>query len=926
MKKLLLLLTLLSTTVLAFAQQGTLAGQVKDKKTGEPVIGAVVFITGSAKGSTTDVEGNYSIPLDAGVYKITASYVSYKPQTFESVQINAGKTTTLNITIEEATTELGSVTITGTRQTNTDISLIKELKQSELVVSGVSGEQIAKSLDRDAAETVRRIPGVTVMNDRYIVIRGMAERYNTVMLNDAFTPSTETDVKSFSFDLLPTSVIDRIMIFKSGSPELPGDFGGGVIKVYTKSVATENSTTIGVSGSYRGNTTLQNFYSYNGGKTDFLGFDDGTRNLPSAFPTNNVNSLNNNDLINLGKSLPNSWGAQQNKALPDLRLSLGLSRNFDIGDIQLSNISAVSYSNTRLHTKGSRTRYLQFDPTTKKSGIAYDYEDELSNLNARLGVVHNWTARFNANNKIEFRNLFNQLGSSQVLNRSGLSRIELADQKNYSYRYESRTLYSGQLQGTHTLPNDKTTFTWTGGYAYTNRNEPDYRRVRTQRAENTNDPFLIVTKSTPSLLEAGRFYSKLDENSVSLNSQIEHRFNPADSTSENAPKIRAGFYLERKKRDFAARYFSISPDVDEFFDTRLLTLPIGQAFAPENFRPQTGWKITEGTQRNDQYNAANTYIAGFVSGTLPISERLTASGGIRLEHNIQTLETPLEQVEKPITRPLPSLNLTYAFNQRSLLRFGSSISLNRPEFREIAPFTYFDFENLWEISGNTALKTASIYNTDLRYEFYPNPTEQITFGVFGKYFVNSIERYFENTSAGNAISYLNSENAYNFGVETEIRKSLLDVSAIPFIQNMSVVLNASLIKSQVKFIDDEGNVIKRPLTGQSPYIINSGFYYQDDKKGLQLTLLYNVVGPRIFVVGSKINPTVYDMPRHGIDVSFTKALGQRFEIKGGIQDILNQKVRLIQDSDNNQKINSVDETVQSLKRGSYSTIGISYKL
>jgi outer membrane receptor protein involved in Fe transport len=315
-----------------------------------------------------------------------------------------------------------------------------------------------------------------------------------------------------------------------------------------------------------------------------------------------------------------------------------------------------------------------------------------------------------------------------------------------------------------------------------------------------------------------------------------------------------------------------------------------------------------------------------VSGTLPISDRLTASGGIRLEHNIQTLETSSEKVEKPITRPLPSLNLTYAFNQRSLLRFGSSISLNRPEFREIAPFTYFDFENLWEISGNTALKTAKIYNTDLRYEFYPNPTEQITFGVFGKYFVNSIERYFENTSAGNAISYLNSENAYNYGVETEIRKSLLDVSAIPFIQNMSVVLNASLIKSQVKFIDDEGNLIKRPLTGQSPYIINSGFYYQDDKKGLQLTLLYNVVGPRIFVVGSKINPTIYDMPRHGIDVSFTKSLGQRFEIKGGIQDILNQKIRLIQDSDDNQKINSTDETVQSLKRGSYSTIGISYKL
>ncbi|MDQ3292325.1 MAG: carboxypeptidase-like regulatory domain-containing protein, partial [Bacteroidota bacterium] len=174
MKTLILLLTLLSTSVLAFAQEGTLAGKVKDKKTGEPIIGAVVFITGSNKGSTTDIEGNYSIQLEPGVYKITASYVSYKPQTFESIQITAGKTTTLDIGIEEATTQLGGVTITGTKQTNTDITLIKELKQSEVVVSGVSGEQITKSLDRDAAETVKRIPGVTIMNDRYIYVRGLS--------------------------------------------------------------------------------------------------------------------------------------------------------------------------------------------------------------------------------------------------------------------------------------------------------------------------------------------------------------------------------------------------------------------------------------------------------------------------------------------------------------------------------------------------------------------------------------------------------------------------------------------------------------------------------------------------------------------------------------------------------------------------------
>ncbi len=776
MKKLLLLLTLLSTTVFAFAQQGTLAGNVKDRKTGEPIIGAVVFITGSTKGSATDLDGNYSIQLEPGVYKITASYVSYKPQNFESIQITAGKTTTLNIAIEEANTQLGGVTITGTKQTNTDITLMKELKQSEVVVSGISGEQIAKSLDRDAAETVRRIPGVTIMNDKYIVIRGMAERYNTVMLNDAFTPSTETDVKSFSFDLLPTSVIDRILIFKSGSPETPGDFGGGVIKVYTKSVATENSTIIGVSTSYRGSTTFNNFNTYTGSKTDFLGFDNGDRQIPGSFP-GNLNNINGSETLStLGKSLPNTWIGNQNKAIPDLRFSLGISRLFDVKDIQFSNITSLSYSNTRLAIQNAtRTKYDEFIPSSKSSPKSYDYKDNTYNEGARIGVIHNWTARLNNSNRLEFRNLFNQSGVSQILYRTGTENFNNLEQQNYSLRYESRTLYSGQLHGTHDIK-EKTTFNWTGGYAYTNRDEPDYRRVRTQRDIGSTAPFVAAYKFTPSLADAGRFYSKLNENAYSLNGQLEHRFNPADSLSENAPKIRVGFYAERKNRDFSARFFSYRPANPGTFNNAILTMPLDQVFAPQNINPETGWEVVEGTNQTDKYVAHNTYLAGFVGGSLPISAKLSAAGGVRVEHNIQELalteeSTPL--VNKPITRVLPSLNVNYNFNQRSLLRFGSSVSLNRPEFRELAPFTYYDFENLWEIRGNPALKTASIYNADLRYEFYPNPTELVSVGVFGKYLVNSIERYFEETNIGNAVSFRNADKAYNYGVETEIRKSLL---------------------------------------------------------------------------------------------------------------------------------------------------------
>lgn len=927
MKTLLLLFSLLLSTFSAFAQLGTLAGKVKDKTSGDPIIGATVFITGSNKGAVSDVNGDYAVKLEPGIYKINVSYVSYKTQTLENVQVHAGKTTTLHITIEENTNTLNAVSIIGTRQTNTDITLLKALKSSEVVASGLSGEQIVKSLDRDAAETVKRIPGVTVMNDKYIVIRGMAERYNTVMLNDAFTPSTETDVKSFSFDLLPTSVIDRIMVYKAGSPELPGDFGGGVIKVYTKSGANDNSTTFGISGSYRGGTTTQNFHAYSGGKTDFLGFDDGSRQIPATFP-GNINQASHSDLPGLAQQLPNTWAARQSKALPDLRMSLGVARNFNVGEANISNLTSISYSNTRVNAEGSRTKYNQFMPESGASEINYRYTDFLSSQSARLGLIHNWSLRLNERHKIEFRNLFNQLGASQVMFREGLEASNGFDQRNYSLRYESRTMYSNQLQGTHKLK-PRTTLSWTGGYAFTNRDEPDYRRVRTQRSTGTTEPYEVAYKFTPSLNDAGRFYSQLNENSYSLNSQLEHRFQVLDSTAENAPKIRLGFYAERKNRDFAARFFSYRPADPANFDNSILRLPLDQVFASQHINGQTGWEIVEGTQPSHAYLAQNTYLAAYAGGALPLSSRLSAAGGLRLENNVQRLSLPTSTValvNSPVTRLLPSLNLTYHFNQRSMLRFGSGISLNRPEFRELALFSYFDFENLWELKGNPNLKTASIYNMDLRYEFYPNPTELISFGVFGKYFRNSIEREFENTNIGNSLTYVNAEEARNYGIETEVRKSLLDVSSSRFIQNLSVVLNASLIRSQVEIINARGEKGIRALTGQSPYIVNTGLYYADDTQGLQATLLYNVTGPRIYAVGSFQNPTVFEMPRHVLDLSVTKKFNSRLEMKAGIQDLFNQSRRLIQDSNEDHRITGIDETVQAIRRGSYSTIGLTYKL
>jgi TonB-dependent receptor len=929
MKLLFTILTILTTTVYGFSQQGTLKGKVTDKTTGEDIIGAVVFIKGTSKGTTTDYEGNYSLPLEAGAQTLSVTFLSYKP--FEqAVQVMAGQPTVLNVQLEENSTQIQTVEIVGTRQTNTEMAVLETMRESEVVVSGVAGEQIAKSMDRDAAETVKRIPGVTILNDRYVVIRGMNQRYNTVLLNDALTPSTEPDQKAFSFDILPTSVIDRILIYKNGSPELPGEFGGGVIKVYTKNVVDEDKTTIGVSGSYRAGTTFNSFLTDSKSSTDFLGFDDGKRQL-SAGLTSNAGTRQG-EVPQKGQLFPNNWAPRALTAMPDLRMSLGLNRRFDVGSLQISTVSAASYSNTQSVTEGTRDTYGAFDEALGRSERQLSYNDKVYANNVRVGVISNWSARLNNNNKIEFRNLFNQLGSNEVLEREGIDYTNGAQmQQNYSLRYESRTIYSGQLQGTHDFDDNKTTASWTGGYNYTSRNEPDYRRYRTAN-DNNDGAYRLLYQPIPTLRDAGRFYSDLQEHGVMANGQVEHRFESADSAAENAPKVRAGFYAERKSRDYSSRFFSFAPANTSTFNQDIPYLPINQVFASENINNTTGWQLLEDSNPQNNYRAFNTYLAGFVSGAATLTNQLSASGGVRVEYNNQELESlgfdgrPLNR-ENPVLSVLPSANFTYTFTPRSMLRAGGSVSVNRPEFREIAPAPYFDFVNLLEVVGNPSLEVATIYNSDVRYEFYPNPTELLSIGAFYKHFSKPIETVFENTSGANTITFENAQSAYSYGLEAEVRKSLLDLSASPFVQNLTLVLNAALVQSEVTLSEDRAQYQpgKRQMVGQSPYVVNTGVYYQDDDRQFQFNVLYNVIGKRVFAAGSNLRQTVYEMPRHQIDLSLTKGIGEHFEIKAGIQDLLNQKTRLIQDSNNDEEITSVDESFREFQRGQYSTIGVTYK-
>ena len=943
---------LLWMNALAVAQPGTLAGKVTDKKTSEGVIGATVLVTGSILAAPVNVDGSYTLPLEPGTYNITMTYVGYKPLTFPDIVIKSGETTTLNGTMEESATSLGDVVVTGVKQTGTEVALLQDLKRSEVVVSGMSNDQIVKTLDRDAAEVVKRIPGVTVQNNNFIVIRGLAERYNTVLLNDALTPSAEVDTRSFSFDILPSSVIDRVLIFKSGAPELPGEFGGGVVKVYTKNSVLENSTSLSISGWARSTNTFKSDYlSTNHSSTDFLGFDNGQRALPGSLsglvPAVKATS---EQLTPIRNDLRNEFLPRSITSRPDLRISLGINRKFEIGSVYVSNVTSISYSNTQEQYDSHRQRYSydyakeSVKPADQRAAPILNIENvDTRSLSAvRLGVIHNYQVRLNDRNRIEFRNFFNQYGTDEVINRKGKNLDgDPTENNHYALHYQSRSIYSGQLGGTHEAgPARRTFLTWATGYNYVDRNEPDYRLNKQFRelvpgkpGDANPAPFLVSINTGGVANSDARFFSTLKENTYMASGQVERRFDGRDTLGVNQIKLRLGFYAEEKKRNYDSRYFNYV--AGSRTDPSIREQPLSTIFSPANLDPVKGLTLLEGTNPEDRYTGTNRLVAGYLGTVLPFSDKFNLSGGVRIEYNRKTLESG-RTTEKPYSEErtfvLPSFNATYNFNDRSLLRAGSSISVNRPEFREIAQYTYYDVNNDFFIEGNKSLVTARIYNADLRYEFYPTRSELISVGVFYKYFTNAIEQVTSSKpSAELYLTYQNAKQAYDVGAELEVRKSLVGLTESAFLQRLSLVANVSLIHSRVELDTVAANknfaLPPRALQGQSPYVVNLGLFYQDTDAKWQVSAQYNVIGPRITFVGDLFqNPSIIELPRHVVDLAVTKGIGSHVDIRAGVQNLLNQEVRQYYDFDRNGSINGTEDgkAFARYKRGVYSTLGVTY--
>jgi len=912
---------LLFFSVLSFGQTGSIKGTLKDDKTKEPVIGATVVITGTSIGSSTDINGEFNIPkVSAGLHSVSISMVSYQNIQLDSILVVAGSSVVINKMLQESFIELTGITFQVSRLTSSEISTVKEIREAKAVVSAISGAQISKTQDRDAGEVVRRIPGVTLSDNRFILVRGLNDRYNSVWLNDAASPSTEAEKKSFSFDIIPTAVIDRILVYKNPSAELPGDFAGGMVKIYTKTALPSNDFIINFSQGYRAGSTFESFNFNTKSSTDFLGFDNGDRAIPIG---NRIGPTIAEERLAV-TAFKNTWGINKTTTLPDLRFSITKGSNFHIANRSIEAVSLLTYSNTN----------TVFNIERKDSDPQTNLVDNQSTNQVRLGAMQNFGLRLNERNKIEFRNLFNQIGTDQTVIRQG--RILNPFENSYLMSYQSRWILTSQLNGKHVSTNEKSEYTWTVGFSHTKRNDPDLRRAGYFQVFDGQPYSATIQPGSADTRYGGRFYQNLTENDYSFTHNYLHKFDVANTRID----LNVGNYVEYRKRNFSARSLGyILPPGSTQNDQALKQLPIDQIFAQEHLG-QNGFAINEITEGSDTYLGENKLLATYISLGVPFTEKLKFIGGLRSEYNIQSLVSEVNLVR---TSPqidqlkfLPSANVSYNLTEKSLIRAAYGRSLNRPEFREWAPFKFYDFNfnvNVYgslfptALSGGQPLKTAIIDNIDLRYEYYPSPQELFHVGVFYKNFINPIEQYIL-PGANRTYTFANATSAYVTGVEFDLRKSLSFIQTGIF-QNLSLVANASIIKSEIQIENSINQVEKRPLQGQSNYVVNAGFYYQDENSGITASLTYNVSGPRIFLVGSKDYGNWGELPRNVIDFSVSYPISQKTALTFAAQDLLNQPVQLVQDINldgNFDRSGTQDLTIQKFSRGRYFNLGIRFTL
>lgn len=957
------LLSFLIVSHILIGQKGTLRGSVSDRETSETLIGAFVTAEGTTLGAVTDLDGNFSLDLPAGTYTIQIAFVSYAPFIIQNILIKAGEVTTLEpILLSQKDAELKEIVISAEAIRTSEISLMNMKKNSDALLDGISSAQFKKVGDATAVEAAKRVTGVSVEDGKYVYVRGLGDRYTKTTLNQTEIPGLDPDRNSLQMDIFPTNLIDNIVVAKNFTADQPADFTGGLLNVETKSFPEKKIFNVGVSTSYNPAMHFNsNFLTYDGGKTDFLGFDDGTRALPAGadkpvIPTP-IGSATDEEVRDFVTSFNPQLGAKKSTSLADYSASVSYGNQLDLGkentpSRKLGYLFSASYKNDyRFYDDVQFGEYQRkIDSTNYEMTYATTQSGQLGERSVLIGLLGGLAYKTQYT-KYRLTAMHLQNGESRAAQFRIENNGEAVGQSGYiaasdNLEYNQRSLTNLLLSGTHVLQEKRWDVDWRVSGTRSSNSDPDIRRTA------------FTLESSDTLFSAGaggnpaRIWRSLEE----FNAHARIDLTKTYDFREQEGKLKFGASQVLKQRNYEILFFDI-----QFFGSQNWPNPTpNEVLKPENIFPSDNNNIYY--QSGNNYPNPNAYssnvsnTAAYVSNDLRFNKRWRIIVGVRAENYVQrhtgrdqrwasgdTINGNNLNNEKVLDALdfFPSLNVVYSANERQNIRGSYTKTIARPSFKELSyaqildPITNRIFNGSLFTYGNWDgnLVETRIDNLDLRWESFREEGQMFSVSAFYKKFDKPIEMVrIPEQQTSTEFQPRNVGDGQLLGIEIEARKNLSFIS--PALNKLLLNVNVTMVQSQIEMTELEYNSRKqyekvgqtvenkREMAGQSPYVINAGFTYTNDSLGVDAGLFYNVKGPTLYIVGAGLFPDIYFESFHSLNLSVSKKFGEEKQssIDFRISNLLNDSWEY-----NYQSYKATPQTFSRMSPGRSFSIGYSHR-
>ncbi|WP_325528946.1 TonB-dependent receptor domain-containing protein [Chitinophaga sp.] len=893
----------------ASRSNGRITGKVVDNKN-EPLPGVTVLVQGG-QGTVTNVDGTYDLALAPGVYELTFSFISFESRKVTEVNVKDKGITPLDVVLKSSGSRLKEVTVTGNYRKASIEGLYALQKNNSAITDGISAEQIARTPDKNIGEVLKRVSGLATMDNKYVVVRGLSERYNQAILNGQVMPSTELNRKNFSFDIIPSNMVENITVVKTITPDRSAEFGGGLVEVNTIDIPTENFLNLSVGVSYNDKTVGKDFLSLPLSGKEYSGSAAKHRYL---FGT--LDWKDRDDIINRynteGKNpsaFSNNWGVTKFKApiSPNYQASFGHVFRMD-GGRQWGIVASAGYRNT-LATQDvvlGREGFPETGGSDDKDNSSFKGQRYgfTTNLGGLLGVGYR-----TEKSRIGFQSMYLRTLDQQFILGNGpndlspnmLGLFDLAMQT---------TLWQNQLRGEHSLGRNGIKLKWTGSYLKLDRQKPDnhylladYKQVEGAEKNDYNISNAISKFSEGAL----RWWSRALENNYNwdVSVSVPFKFNAGKVNFDNT--FKGGYAGWNKDRLFYV------VNTTSRIDPKGNYVPLSQAFTGGNGLQM---QVSEFGDNFKRKSASLHALYAMLDNK--IGDKIRLVWGLRAEYyNLNGVNDRLDSAfakyksagqdfdyadimnREPNWRFFPSANLTYSLTPSMNLRAAYSESIIRPDLRELSSFREYDFELG---GGYTAgiVRSTTIKHVDLRYEWYPGPGEIVSTSFFYKDLAYPMEIY--QVDLLREFELRNSKSAKNYGVEIEVRKSLA-FTKVPVVRNLTLYGNFTYLDSKVKPMttnvglfdpsnpkkvmlkETVGEEEKRPQMGASNFMFNAGIYY--DMKPLSVSVVYNSVTNRVFLPNAVYRMSLMERPLQSLDAQVgVRLLKDKAEIRLNVSNLL----------------------------------------